>query len=150
MRGRFKKEIKTMNIKPIKNKKDYVNALKRIEKLMDAENGAPESDELEILSIIVEQYEESHFPIAAPDPIEALKFYMEQNNLRNKDLVGIIGSKGHVSDVLNKKRPLTIEMIRALSARFSIPAEILIKDYQTKVKRHSLRARQGSNLRPTA
>jgi HTH-type transcriptional regulator / antitoxin HigA len=126
-----------MNIKPIKNKKDYTNALNRIEKLMDAKKGTPESDELEILSIIVEQYEEKHFTIKAPDPIEALKFYMEQNNLRNKDLVGILGSKGHVSDVLSKKRPLTIEMIRALSARFSIPVEILIKDYQIKVKHRS-------------
>ena len=121
-----------MNIQLIKNKKDYNNALKRIEKLMDAKKGIRESDELEILSIIVEQYEKKHFPIEAPDPIEALKFYMEQNNLTNKDLIRVIGAKGHVSDVLNKKRPLSINMIRAITTKFSIPAEILIKDYPTK------------------
>ncbi|OHD71663.1 MAG: hypothetical protein A2W19_02380 [Spirochaetes bacterium RBG_16_49_21] len=128
-----------MNIKLIGNKRDYESALKRIEKLMDAKKGTAEYDELGILSIIVEQYENEHFPIEAPDPIEALKFYMEQNNLTNKDLIGIIGSKGHVSDVLNKKRPLSINMIRALSAKFSIPAEILIKEYPTKAGSHYTR-----------
>jgi HTH-type transcriptional regulator/antitoxin HigA len=121
-----------MNIKLIGNKRDYEDALTRIEKLMDAKKGTSEYDELGILSIIVEQYENEHFPVEAPGPIEALKFYMDQNNLTNKDLIGIIGSKGHVSDVLNKKRPLSINMIRALSAKFPIPAEILIKEYPTK------------------
>jgi HTH-type transcriptional regulator/antitoxin HigA len=129
-----------MNIKLIKNKNDYHKALKRIERLMNAPKGTPEYEELGILSIIVEDYENGHFPIEAPDPIEVIKFYMEQNDLKNRDLIDVIGSKGHVSDVLNKKRPLTLDMIRAISAKFSIPAQILIKEYPTdKIKNHSIR-----------
>jgi HTH-type transcriptional regulator/antitoxin HigA len=125
-----------MNIKPIKNKSDYQNALKRLDVLMDAKKGTLAFDELEILSILIEQYESEHFPVETPDPIEALKFYMEQNNLTNKDLEDVIGSKGRVSNILNKKRPLSINMLRAISTKFSIPAEILIKKYPIKNRDH--------------
>jgi len=130
-----------MNIQPIKNKKNYEDALTRIEELMDAKKGTPESDELVVLAVLVEEYEKKHFSIEAPDPIEVLKFYMEQNEITRKDLEDVIGSKGHVSDVLNKIRPLSLPMIRAISRKFSIPIEILTKEYPIKsrtyqVKRH--------------
>ncbi len=119
-----------MNIKPIKNEKDYEDALNLIDKLMDAKPNTDEMDELEVLTTLVEAYEEQHYRIDAPDPIEAIKFRMEQEGLKQKDLVSIVGSKSRVSEVLNRKRKLTIEMIRNLHKQLHIPVESLFLDYK--------------------
>ena len=111
----------------IKNEKDYDMALSRIEQLMDAKPGSAEMDELELLTALVEMYEERHFPISPPDPIDAIKFRMEQLGLVQKDMVPFIGTKSKVSEVLNGKRPLTLVMMRALNKGLGIPAEVLLK-----------------------
>ncbi|MBP7738536.1 MAG: transcriptional regulator [Spirochaetes bacterium] len=116
-----------MNIKPIKNKKDYDGALKKIESLMDAKRNSPDFDELEVLSILVEKYEDEHFPIKSPDPIDSIKFRMEQMGLSQSDLVPVIGSRSKVSEVLSGKRSLSVRMIRALHDTLKIPAEVLIQ-----------------------
>jgi len=121
-----------MNIKPIKNEEDYTQTLKYIENLMDAKPNTPQMDELEVLTTLVEAYEEQHYKIEAPDPIEAIKFRMEQEGLKQKDLVAIVGSKSRVSEILNRKRKLTIEMIRNLHKQLHIPIESLFLDYKTK------------------
>ena len=120
-----------MNIKPIKNEEAYTQALERIESLMDAKPNTPQMDELEVLSTLVGAYEEQHYKIEVPDPIEAIKFRMEQEGLKQKDLVTIVGSKSRVSEVLNRKRKLTIEMIRNLHKQLHIPIESLFLDYKT-------------------
>ena len=119
-----------MNIKPIKNEQDYTNSLSLIESLMSAKPNTLEMDELEVLTTLVEAYEEKFYNIDAPDPIEAIKFRMEQEGLKQKDLVAIVGSKSRVSEVLNKKRKLTIEMIRSLHKQLHIPVESLFLDYK--------------------
>ena len=119
-----------MNIKPIKNKKDYTDTLSQIEGLMSAKPNTPQMDELEVLTTLVEAYEEQHYKIDAPDPIEAIKFRMEQEGLKQKDLVAIVGSKSRVSEVLNRKRKLTIDMIRNLHKQLHIPIESLFLDYK--------------------
>jgi len=118
-----------MTLKLIKTKKDYQNALKRLEVIFDARPGAKEGDELELLSMLIEKYEEEHFPIEAPDPIEAIKFRMEQMGYKQKDLENIIGYKGRVSEILNKKRKLTLEMIRKLHDTLQIPTDVLLQEY---------------------
>ncbi len=120
-----------MNIKPIKTEQDYTNTLNKIESLMDAKPSTAQMDELEVLTTLVESYEEQHYKIEAPDPIEAIKFRMEQEGLKQKDLVAIVGSKSRVSEILNKKRKLTIEMIRNLHNQLHIPIESLFLDYKT-------------------
>ena len=120
-----------MNIKPIKTQEDYNAILSQIEKLMDAKPNTPQMDELEVLTTLVEAYEKQHYKIDAPDPIEAIKFRMEQEGLKQKDLVPIVGSKSIVSEILNKKRKLTIEMIRNLHKELHIPVESLFLDYKT-------------------
>ena len=119
-----------MNIKPIKNEEDYSNTLLKIETLMNSKPNTPQMDELEILTTLVEVYEEQFHKIEFPDPIEAIKFRMEQENLKQKDLVAIVGSKSRVSEVLNRKRKLTIEMIRNLHTALHIPVESLFLDYK--------------------
>jgi len=119
-----------MNIKPIKSEKDYSDTLLKIETLMNAKPNTPQMDELEILTTLVEVYEEQFHKIEAPDPIEAIKFRMEQENLKQKDLVAIVGSKSRVSEILNRKRKLTIEMIRNLHTALHIPVESLFLDYK--------------------
>jgi len=119
-----------MNIKPIKNEQDYANSLSLIENLMRAKPNTPQMDELEVLTTLVEAYEEKFYNIDAPDPIEAIKFRMEQEGLKQKDLVAIVGSKSRVSEILNKKRKLTIEMIRSLHKELHIPVESLFLDYK--------------------
>jgi len=119
-----------MDIKPIKSQQDYINMLNKIDTLMDAKPNTKEMDELEILSTLVEVYEEQHYRIESPDPIEAIKFRMEQESLKQKDLISSIGSKSRVSEILNKKRKLTIEMIRNLHQQLKIPIESLFVDYQ--------------------
>jgi HTH-type transcriptional regulator/antitoxin HigA len=119
-----------MTIKPIKNEKDYQEALERVELIFDAALDSPEADEAEILTMLIDNYEQEFYPIEAPYPIEAKKIRMEEMNLKNKDLVGIIGAKSKVSEVLNKKRKLSVDMIRKLSESRRLSAAILIKDYK--------------------
>ena len=118
-----------MKIKPIRNEADYLKALERLEVIFEAKKGTEEGDELEILSIIIDNYESENFPIEMPDPISAINFRKEQMGLKQKDLVDMIGFKSRVSEIMNKKRKLTLEMIRKLNTNLNIPTEILIQDY---------------------
>jgi len=121
-----------MNIKPIKKEKDYQQALKRLEQIFDAKKGTEKGDELEILSILIDNYESEKFPIGMPDPIEAIKFRMEQMGMKQKDLAEVVGFKSRVSEILNKKRKLTLEMIRKISASLHIPTDVLVQEYIMK------------------
>ena len=114
----------------MKTKKDYENALKRLELLFDATAGTSESDEADILALVIDYYERKRFPIEAPDPIEAIKIRMKEMHLKQSDLVNEIGGKSRVSEILNRKRKLTVEMIRNLTSRLNLSANILVKDYQ--------------------
>ena len=118
-----------MKILPIRNEKDYQKALDRLEDIFDAKKGTEEGDELEILSILIDQYENENFPIGMPDPIEAIKFRMEQMGMNQKDLAEVVGFKSRVSEILNKKRKLTLNMIRKLNTNLHIPTEVLVQDY---------------------
>ena len=118
-----------MKILPIRNEKDFQNALNRLEDIFDAKKGTEEGDELEILSILIDQYENENFPIGMPDPIEAIKFRMEQMGMNQKDLAEVVGFKSRVSEILNKKRKLTLDMIRKLNTNLHIPTEVLVQDY---------------------
>ena len=119
-----------MNIKLIKTEEDYKLALSRLEVIFDAPIGAPESDEADILALLVDEYEKQHYPIEAPDPIEAIKIRMEEMQLKQADLIPEIGGKSRVSEILNKKRKLTVEMIRNLAVRLNLSAGLLVRDYQ--------------------
>ncbi len=119
-----------MNIKPIKTEEDHKNSLSRVEALWDAEPGTPEGDELDVLVTLICAFEEEHFPIETPDPIEAIKFRMEQQDLTDTDLVPYLGHRSRVSEVLNKKRRLTLGMIRKLNEGLNIPLDSLINDYR--------------------
>lgn len=119
-----------MNIKPIKTDADYKEALKRLEVIFDAAVGTPESDEADILGLIIDEYEKKHYPIEAPDPIEAIKIRMEDMHLKQVDLIDAIGGKSRVSEILNRKRKLTVEMIRNLHQRLNLSPKLLINDYQ--------------------
>ncbi|MEQ8910560.1 MAG: helix-turn-helix domain-containing protein [Vicingaceae bacterium] len=119
-----------MKIVPIRSKKDYQNALNRLEDIFDAKKGTEEGDELEILSILIDQYENENFPIGMPDPIEAIKFRMEQMGMKQKDLAEVVGFKSRVSEILNKKRKLTLQMIRKLHTTLHIPTEVLVQEYK--------------------
>ena len=123
-----------MNVKPIKSDKDYRNALERLEVIFDAPIDTKEGDEAEILSLLIENYENEHYPIEAPDPIEAIKIRMEELNMRQKDLVGIIGGKSRVSEILNRKKRLTVDMIRELERVLQISASVLVNNYQLSTK----------------
>jgi len=118
-----------MKLKPIRNEADYDRALERVDALMERNPavGSPESDELEILSLLIEHYEDQAWPIAEPDPIEAIKVRMEQMNLKQKDLVPYIGNKSKVSELLNRKIGLSLKMIQNLSEGLHLPLEVLIK-----------------------
>ncbi len=118
-----------MNIKPIKTKRDYNIALERLDLIFDAKKGTAKGDELEILSMLIENYEMKHFEISNPDPIEAIKFRMEQLGYDQADLAKIVGLKSRASEILNRKRKLTLEMIRRLQSALHIPAEILVQTY---------------------
>lgn len=119
-----------MDIKPIKSEKDYNNALERLEQIFDATPESIEGDEAEILAMLIENYENTHYPIEAPDPIEAIKIRMEELNLKQKDLIGVIGGKSRVSEILNKRKKLTVEMIRELERVLHISASVLVSNYQ--------------------
>jgi len=123
-----------MNIQPIKSESDYRNGLKRLEVIFDAATGSPESDEADVLSLLIDEYEKKHYLIETPDPIEAIKIRMEEMHLKQIDLVQGIGGANRVSEVLNRKRKLTVEMIRKLTARLNLSPGILINDYQLSAK----------------
>lgn len=121
-----------MDIRPIRTKADHRWALKEVERLWDAEPGTPDGDRVDVLVTLIEAYEAKHFPISAPDPIAAIEFMLEQKGLSRRDLEPAIGSRGRVSEVLNRKRPLTLPMVRSLSRLLDIPADILAQDYRTR------------------
>lgn len=118
-----------MKIKPINNEADYNKALERLELIFDAEKGTDDGDELEVLSILIDEYERKTDAIGFPDPIEAIKFRMDQMGLKQKDLVEKVGLKSRVSEILNRKRKLSLSMIRKLSDSLNIPTDVLIQDY---------------------
>lgn len=119
-----------MTLKLIKTDSEYQEALKRLEEIFDAKIGTPESDEADILGLLIDEYEKKHYPIDAPDPIEAIKIRMEEMDLKQKDLVGVIGGKSRVSEILNRKKKLTVDMVRSLALRLNLSAQILINDYK--------------------
>jgi len=118
-----------MEIKSIQTEEEYRKALKKAGEIWDAEPGTPEADEVESLLPLIEDYEEAHYHIDPPDPIEAIKVRMEELGLNRKDLEPYIGSRGRVSDILNRKRPLTLPMIRKLSEKLGLPGDVLIAPY---------------------
>ncbi len=118
-----------MTLKPIKTTKDYNQALERLEVIFDAKKNSKEGDELEILSILIENYESANFPIDLPDPIEAIKFRMEQLGYSQTDLANLLGLKSRASEILNKKRKLSLEMIRLLNDKLNIPFNVLVRAY---------------------
>jgi HTH-type transcriptional regulator/antitoxin HigA len=119
-----------MTLKLIKTDSEYQEALKRLEEIFDAKIGTPESDEADILGLLIDEYEKKYYPIDAPDPIEAIKIRMEEMDLKQKDLVGVIGGKSRVSEILNRKKKLTVDMVRSLALRLNLSAQILINDYK--------------------
>ncbi len=118
-----------MELKFIKNEQHYDDALARLKEIFHAQIDTPEGDEAEVLPILIEKYEDENYPIGMPDPIEAIKFRMEQMNMSQKDLAEIMGFPSRVSEVLNKKRKLTLGMIRKLSDKLNIPTEVLVQEY---------------------
>jgi HTH-type transcriptional regulator / antitoxin HigA len=116
-----------MDIRPIKTQRDYRRALKQVEGLMTAKRGSPEGDHLDVLVALVEAWERRHYPIDSPDPMEAIKYHMDQNRLQPRDLIPFIGSRNRVYEVLNRRRALTLKMIWRLHDGLGIPAESLIK-----------------------
>jgi HTH-type transcriptional regulator/antitoxin HigA len=121
--------IYDMGIKAIKTENDYENALDRLKSIFQADTDTPNGDEAEVLSILIEKYEDEHYPIGMPDPIEAIKFRMEQMGMNQKDLAEVVGFTSRVSEILNRKRKLTLNMIRKLSATLQIPTEVLVQEY---------------------
>jgi HTH-type transcriptional regulator / antitoxin HigA len=119
-----------MDVSIIKNKVDYQNALARLSTIFDAEIGTQESDEADVLALLIDDYEKKYYPIDAPDPIEAIKIRMEEMQLKQNDLVDIIGGKSRVSEILNKKRKLTVEMIRNLAKKLNLSLELLVMEYK--------------------
>ncbi len=117
-----------MDIKPIKNQRDYRRILKEIEGLMDAKRNTPEGDRLDVLVTLVEAWEAKHYPLDLPDAVAAIRHHMEQKGLAPRDLIAFIGSRNRVYEVLSRKRPLTLAMVRRLHAGLGIPAESLIKE----------------------
>lgn len=119
-----------INIKPIHTERDYQEALSHIETLMEAPYGSAEGEELDVISTLIAAYEEKHYPIKSADPIEAIKFRMEQGSLSKRDLEESLQcGRGRVSEILNRKRPLSLKMIRSLSKNFKIPCEVLVQEY---------------------
>ena len=115
-----------MNIKIIKNEEDYDVALARADQIFDAQLNTPEGEELALLLLVIKDYESKHHPVPPPDPVEAIKLTMQEHGLKAKDLVPLLGSKSYVSQILNRRKPLTAEMMRALHHHLGIPAEVLL------------------------
>jgi HTH-type transcriptional regulator/antitoxin HigA len=116
-----------MEIKPIRTKADYEKALREIERVWGAKEGTPDGDRLDVVTTLIEAYERKHFPTDAPDPIEAIRFRLEQQGLDHRALIGVIGGRSRVYEVMKRKRALSLAMIRRLHERFGIPAEVLIR-----------------------
>jgi HTH-type transcriptional regulator / antitoxin HigA len=129
MQGRFEGR-EMIKVKPIKTNGDYEEALSEIERLMEAKPDTVEADRLEILVTLVEAYENEHYSIPLPDPVEAIKYYLDSRGLTRRDLETYLGSRARVSEILNRKRPLSLEMIRRLNKGLGIPAEVLIQPYE--------------------
>ena len=121
-----------MELRPIRSKREHQAALKEAEALWNAPEGTPEADRLEVLTLLIEAYEREHFPIEDPDPIDFLQHVMEARGLARKDLEPYIGSRARVAEVLNRVRPLTLEMTRRLAAGLDLPADVLIRGYELK------------------
>ena len=136
-------------LRPIKTEKDYDRALATVERLMDAEPDTPEGDALEVLVTLIEAYEAKRWPIDLPDPIDAIRFRMEQQHLRPKDLEPYLGGSGRVSEVLNRRRPLTLRMIRKLERGLGIPVRILIQDAGRRPARRSATGRAFAHRTPS-
>lgn len=128
-----------MDIKPIKSQRDYERTLQEINSLWESKPNTPEYDKLDILITLVDAYENKHFPIGSPDPIEAIKFTMDQMNLKRVDLGKWIGGRSRATEILDKKRKLTLDMIRKLNLNLKIPAEILMGDYRIKTAKRKAR-----------
>lgn len=121
-----------MELRPIRSKRDYTAALKQAEVLWNARPGSKELDRLEVLTMLIQVYEAEHFPIPDPDPIDLLLHVMEARGLSRKDMEPFIGSRARVAEILNRQRPLTLEMVRRLSAGLKLPADLLIKPYELR------------------
>ena len=121
-----------MELRPIRTKREYQAAMKEAEALWNASDGSAEADRLEVLSLLIEAYERKHYPIDAPDPIDFLLHVIEARGLARKDLEPFIGSRARVAEVLNRVRPLTLEMIRRLATGLDLPAEVLIRGYRVE------------------
>jgi HTH-type transcriptional regulator/antitoxin HigA len=132
-----------MDIKPIRSEADYERALRRVEKLWDSPKGSAGSDELDILATLIEAYERQHYPADLPSPVEAIKFRLEQQGKDTRALVGVIGQRTRVYEVMHGKRPLSLNMIRELHEKFDIPAEVLIRPARRSRKAANRRARSG-------
>jgi HTH-type transcriptional regulator/antitoxin HigA len=125
-------KVGIVDIAPIKSQRDYRRVLKEIEGLMSARRNTPQGDRLDVLVTLVEAWERKHYPLDLPDPVEAIRYHMEQNGLQPRDLIPFIGSRNRVHEVLNRRRELTLNMIRRLHEGLGIPAESLIKIGQSK------------------
>ncbi|AZI32218.1 helix-turn-helix domain-containing protein [Kaistella carnis] len=121
-----------MKIKPIKTEQQYFEALERLEQIFDAKENTPDGDEAEILSLLIDNFENEHYAIELPDPIEAIRIRMEEMDLKQKDMIEIIGSKSKTSEVLNRKKRLTLDMIRNLQEKLNLSASLLITNYPIK------------------
>ena len=119
-----------MDIKLIKTEEEYQIALEQLDKIFDAAEGTPDSDQADILALLIDEYENIHYPIETPDPIEAIKIRMEEMQLKQKDIASALGGKNRASEILNRKRKLTVDMIRNLTVSLNLSASLLIKDYK--------------------
>ncbi len=135
-----------MDVRPIRTEADYRTSLSEIASLMTACPGSPEGDRLDVLATLVEAYEAAHIPIAAPDPVSAVQFMMEQKQLSRRDLEPAIGSRARVAEVLNRRRALTLPMIRALSHLLDLPADVLIQPYETCAPASGMRRNRSSTM----
>ena len=124
-----------MEIKPIRTNADHERALREIQRLWGAKEGTADGDRLDVLATLVDAYEQKHFPIDAPEPIEAIRFRLEQQGLDERALVGVIGGRSRVYEVMQRKRPLSLDMIRRLNERFGIPGEVLIRPIRAARRR---------------
>src|ERR1700676_4616080 len=138
-----------MNVKPIRNEHDYDQALGRVEALWDSPKGSRESDELGVLVTLIEAYEREHYPIDLPDPVEAIKFRLEQEGKEYRALIGVIGQRTRVYEVMRRARPLSLNMIRKLHRDLEIPAEVLIQPTRRRARRTAPPSRAG-RVRPSA
>ena len=136
-----------MTLRPIRNDEDYETALEEIEALWDAEEGTPEADRLDILVLLVEAYEAEHYPIPDPHPIELILHVMDARGLTRRDLEPYLGSRARVSEILNRRRPLSLEMIRKLQMGLGLPADVLVQSYELEdiPKRATTMAEIGAN-----